>query len=106
MSEILSPKSLNYLARLARIEIDKAEEEKLLRDLQKILDYFEELKNLDTSDLRQGEGDWGSESKNVLRGDEEMGGTDLGKGRESFPRFYHNFLSLPPVFPKENKNEE
>lgn len=96
MSELLSKKSLEHLADLARIEIHAKEEEKLLKDLQNILNYFEELKELDTSGVKDASG--GDRIKNVLRDDKERQNTDRGKGREAFPQFRGNFLRLPPVF--------
>lgn len=98
MSELLSKKSLEHLADLARIEIHAGEEEKLLKDLQNILNYFEELKELDTNGVKNASG--GGQIKNILRDDEERQNTDQGKGREGFPQFRGNFLRLPPVFEK------
>jgi aspartyl-tRNA(Asn)/glutamyl-tRNA(Gln) amidotransferase subunit C len=95
MPEILSQKSLEHLAKLARIEINAREEEKLLKDLQGILNYFEELKNLDMSEA---ENSSGGEVKNSLRQDGETRNTDRGKGREAFPQVRKNFLRVPPVF--------
>lgn len=96
MSELLSKKTLEHLAKLARIEIHAREEEKLLKDLQNILNYFEELKELDTSGVRGETG--GSRLKSAFREDEERQNTDQGKGREAFPQFRKNFLKVPPVF--------
>ncbi len=98
MAEILSKKSLEHLAKLARIEIHAREEEKLLKDLQSILDYFEELKTLDTSAVKGASG--ASREKNVFREDGLRENTDQGKGREAFPQVRKNFLRVPPVFEK------
>jgi aspartyl-tRNA(Asn)/glutamyl-tRNA(Gln) amidotransferase subunit C len=102
MAEILSRKSLEYLAKLARIEIHAREEEKLLRDLQSILNYFEELKSLDTSGLKNQIPK--NAAKNAFREDEERRDTNRGKGREAFPNFRGNFLRIPPVFSQEDEN--
>lgn len=99
MSELLSKKLLEHLAKLARIEIRAREEEKLLKDLQNILNYFEELKGLDTSGVKGATPE--SSAKNVFREDDERENTDQGKGREAFPQFRKNFLRIPPVFDEE-----
>lgn len=96
MPELLSKKSLEHLAKLARIEIRAREEEKLLKDLQNILNYFEELKGLDTSVVRGATPE--SSVKNAFREDGESENTNRGKGREAFPQFRKSFLRIPPVF--------
>jgi aspartyl-tRNA(Asn)/glutamyl-tRNA(Gln) amidotransferase subunit C len=96
MAELLSKKSLKHLAKLARVEIHAREEEKLLKDLQSILNYFEELKGLDTSGVKGATPK--SAAKNAFREDGERQSTDQGKGREAFPQFRKNFLRVPPVF--------
>jgi len=40
MSHLITKKTLEYLAELSRIELKKENEEKLLKDLQKILGLF------------------------------------------------------------------
>ncbi len=99
---MLSPinkKTLEYLAELARIELDPREEEKFLKDLQKILDYFEELKMLDTKDTRLMTDDSGL--KNVFREDEERKNTNHQAGIEAFPEKQDGYLKIPPVFESE-----
>ena len=44
MAALINKKTLEYLAALARLKLKPQEEKKLLKDLQKILDYFEQLK--------------------------------------------------------------
>ncbi len=44
MASPIDKKTLEHLAELARIKLDGRQEEKLLHDLGKILDHFEELK--------------------------------------------------------------
>ncbi len=92
----LNKKSLEHLAELARLEFEPHEEEKLLRDLQRILDYFEELKTLDTSGIEPMSG--GTSLKNVFREDEERQNTDQGEGIDAFPETREGFLEIPPVF--------
>jgi len=96
MSLLINKKTLDYLAKLARIELEQKEEEKLLKDLEKILNYFEELKTLDTKDVAPMTG--GTLLKNIFREDEERINTNKGVGSEAFPEAQKGFLKIPPVF--------
>lgn len=92
----ISKETLKYLANLARIELDPREEEKLLRDLQNILNHVSELQKADTSGVEPMNG--GTELMNVFREDGERHDTNLGAGPEQFPNTEKGFLKIPPVF--------
>lgn len=99
MEKGLTKSHLEHLAKLARIDIEKKKEEKLLRDLQKIIDYFEELKTLDTKSSGPAAGSTGL--INVARpdiADDELS----GRGRQLFPEEEEDYLKVPEVF--ENKD--
>ena len=96
MSEI-TKKELHHLAALARIELHSHEEEKLLKDLEKILAHFEELKALDTEHVAPIAG--GTELKSVVR---EDGATTRSlpadPAVDAFPEKEGRYLKIPPVF--------
>lgn len=96
MSSSIDKKTIEYLAELSRIKLEPNEEEKILKDLQKILGHFEELKSLDTSGVETMNG--GTEIKNALREDGERADTNKGQGAKSFPETKDGFLGVPPVF--------
>jgi len=96
MPSLINKKTLEHLAKLARIELDAREEEKLLGDLQNILNYFKELQELDTTNVAPMAG--GTELKNVFREDTEREGTNRGAGAEQFPEKHDGYLKIPPVF--------
>lgn len=96
MASPINKKTLRHLADLSRFELEGREEERLLKDLQKIVAYFEELKSLDTSGVEPMTG--GTELKNVFRGDEERRDTNIGVGAGDFPEEERGFLKIPPVF--------
>ena len=96
MSHPIDKKALEHLARLARIELNPGEEEKLLKDLGSILGHFKELEALDTSDVAPLTG--GSDLKNVFREDGERENTSQKAGVEQFPETHEGFLKIPPVF--------
>lgn len=100
----INKQELERLAKLARIELDPNEEEKLLRDLGNILDHFKELQELDTTDVPPMTG--GTDLANVLREDgvddlKTNGGrenTNRGAGVDAFPESKDGYLKVPPVF--------
>jgi len=105
MSSAITKHELEHLAKLARIELDPHEEEKLLKDLSNILEYFKELQALDTSAVAPMTG--GTDLRNVFREDgsgenaaEDDGteNTNRGAGVEAFPESKKGFLKIPPVF--------
>ena len=96
MASPINKQTLEHLAKLARIELRESEEEKLLADLSKILGYFNELQDLDTSRVTPLTG--GADLKNVFREDDERENTWRGNGAESFPQKENGFLKIPPVF--------
>lgn len=99
MSKPIDKKTLEYLAGLARIELDKKSEDKLLKDLQKILDYFEELKEIDTENVEPMTGG-NIFTENVFR--EDIQNLKLkaknSKLIEAFPEEKDGFLKVPAVF--------
>ena len=99
MAEI-TKKSLEHLAGLARIELHKHEEEKILADLEKILGHFKELEEVNTENILPMSG--GTEFKNVMREDEIRENRLKGdKTVESFPEKEKGYLKVPPVFSAE-----
>ena len=114
MSSTIGKRELEHLAKLARIELDPNEEEKLLRDLGAILEYFNELQKLDTSAVAPMTG--GTDLRNIFRedglvdindidsprsGSNDSTGrenTNQGAGVEAFPESKDGYLKVPPVF--------
>jgi aspartyl-tRNA(Asn)/glutamyl-tRNA(Gln) amidotransferase subunit C len=87
---------IDHLAQLARLELYQEEKERFAKDLGSILNYFQELKDLDTSNVTPMNG--GTFLKNILRDDEERLSTLRGQGKEQFPETEGEYLKVPPVF--------
>ncbi len=96
MPSPIDKKTLEHLAKLARIELGPEEEEKLLKDRGCILGHFGEFQKLDTSKITPLMGR--SELKNVFREDEVGKSTNQKAGVEQFPETHNGFLKIPPVF--------
>jgi aspartyl-tRNA(Asn)/glutamyl-tRNA(Gln) amidotransferase subunit C len=93
---MLTKKDLEHLASLARIELKKGEEERLLSDLEKILGHFEELKEIDTENVPPMSG--GTFEKNILRANGEGRALPRDGAISDFPESKNGFLKIPPVF--------
>jgi aspartyl-tRNA(Asn)/glutamyl-tRNA(Gln) amidotransferase subunit C len=96
MSSTIDKETIEHLAKLARVELDEGEKEKLLKDLGNILEHFKELEELDTTNVVPMTG--GTDLKNVFRDDTERENTDRGAGVEAFPKSKDGFLEVPAVF--------
>ncbi len=98
MKKLITKEILARTAELARFVLSEKEEEKMLGELEKILEHFEELKKLDVENVEAMAG--GTEEKNVFRGDEaEKNGERENDGVvAAFPENERNFLKVPPVF--------
>ena len=95
----INDKTLDHLFALARIdpEKDAAKRQKIITDLGAILNHFEELNEVDTSDTKPLAG--GSLLANVSREDEPWNldqNTDLLIGQ--FSESENGYLKTPPVF--------
>lgn len=87
---------LEHLAGLARIELHKNAEGKLLKDLEEILNYFEELKKAPVGDVAPAVG--GTSSVNVWREDIPENRIPNERALSEFPEKSKGFLKVPPVF--------
>lgn len=95
-------KDVEYIARLARIELTQAEREKFGPELSAILDFVAKLEEVDTSGVGPFTG--GTELENVMREDvvREAGswkpGADLV---EAAPRKREGYVEVKAVFERE-----
>jgi aspartyl-tRNA(Asn)/glutamyl-tRNA(Gln) amidotransferase subunit C len=93
---LIDKKTIENLAELARLELSKKERDSLLKDLEKILSHFEELKEIDTEGVPPMSG--GTLEKNVLREDGEGRVLPRERAISDFPEEEKGFLRVPPVF--------
>jgi aspartyl-tRNA(Asn)/glutamyl-tRNA(Gln) amidotransferase subunit C len=92
----IGKKELKHLAELSRIELHEHEEEKIGKDLEKILKHFEELKEIPTEGVPPLTG--GTLLKNIARADGEGSALSGVPAVEAFPEAEKGFLKVPPVF--------
>ena len=96
MPSPITKATIAHLANLTRLRLAPAEEERLLHDLQKILEHFEELSAVETTGVPPMTG--GTAERNVFRDDAERENTNRGAGKESFPETEDGYLKIPGVF--------
>jgi len=88
---------INYLLELARMELSSQEKEKIVLDLEKILDYIKQLQEVDTAGVEPMTG--GSLLENICREDEEKQKQDLSEElKKSAPSLKNNYFKIPPIF--------
>lgn len=93
----LHKKDVEHLASLARLELSLHEAEMLTKDLEKILDHFEELKEVITDGVLPLTG--GTGLNNIAREDTAEVNDDTGLGKDQFPSANDDgFLKIPAVF--------
>ncbi len=90
--------NIEKFAKLARIKLSKKEEERIGKELSDVLDYFEELEELNTDKAPLVIG--GASLVNVFRED-EIPQERLNPSTESFPEKEKGYLKVPKVFSAE-----
>lgn len=96
---MITKKQLEYLAELAKIELDEKEVDKLLKDIQKILDYVNEIQNLDLNEFEPMIG--GAVQSLFLREDTKKVSNEIRqKIIEQFPEKLKNYLKVPRIIKK------
>lgn len=98
MASPIDKKLLTHFAELSRIMLSPDEERRLLKDGQKIVEYFENLQSLDTSNIKPMAG--GTTRMNALRDDEASIPVEADDPKKLFPEEREGFLKIPPVFDK------
>lgn len=105
MDNEIDKKTLEYLEGLSRVKVDesKMSSEKLLKDLKNILNYFEELKKLDTTNVETLS--HGLALSTILQEDIAGVHANLSKHEallSALSAREGDFLKIPPVFKKKD----
>ncbi|UYZ59237.1 Asp-tRNA(Asn)/Glu-tRNA(Gln) amidotransferase subunit GatC [Hymenobacter latericus] len=87
--------TLRQLAHLARLEFDESNEQQMLNDLNKILDWVEQLRGLDTAAVEPLV--HLSHEINVLRPDEPQNTISHAEGLLNAPRKDSDYFRVPKV---------
>ena len=101
MAAPINKNTLKQLAELARLKLTTKESDEHLKDLKKILKYFEELQEVDTEGVEPMNG--GTLLKNIFRDDsinleqKAQSVDDTGRIIESFPETDKGYLKVPNI---------
>lgn len=87
--------TLRQLAHLSRLELDESKEQQMLGDLNKILDWVDQLGQLDTTDVEPLI--HLSHEINVLRPDEAHNSVSHQDGLRNAPRKDSDYFRVPKV---------
>jgi aspartyl-tRNA(Asn)/glutamyl-tRNA(Gln) amidotransferase subunit C len=87
--------TLRQLAHLSRLELDETKEQQMLGDLNKILDWVDQLRQLDTAEVEPLV--HLSQEINVLRPDEAHNTVSHQDGLRNAPRKDSDYFRVPKV---------
>lgn len=87
--------TLRQIAHLSRLELDPAKEPQILGDLNKILDWVDQLRQLDTTSVEPLI--HLSHEINVLRPDEAHNSVSHAEGLSNAPRKDSDYFRVPKV---------
>lgn len=97
MENKFDKEKIKHLSNLARIELKEEEAENLAKDIGQVLDYINELEELDTKDVEPMAG--GVIHDNSWREDNDREKPlPKEKSVQLFPEEKDGFLKVPPVF--------
>lgn len=86
---------IEHIAKLARIELSQEEIDGYAGDLDKILNYFKELQEVNTENVLPMFG--GTDLENVFRGDDDAEVGDSSALQKAFPKDKDGYLSVPKI---------
>jgi len=95
---MISKEEVQHIAKLARLGITKKEEEKFARELSKILDYIEKLKEVDISNIEPTS--HSIEMENVIRSNIEKSKIKNQKSKillDLAPETKNGYLKTKPI---------
>ncbi|MFQ5453547.1 MAG: Asp-tRNA(Asn)/Glu-tRNA(Gln) amidotransferase subunit GatC [Candidatus Zixiibacteriota bacterium] len=91
----ISNEQVKYIAKLAKLNLTPNETEKYTSDLAVIVDYFEQLKNVDTENIEiQNQS---SKEGNIFREDKIISSLEQEKALKNAPETDGEFFLVPKV---------
>ncbi|HOJ30703.1 MAG TPA: Asp-tRNA(Asn)/Glu-tRNA(Gln) amidotransferase subunit GatC [bacterium] len=88
-------KTVDYLAKLARIKIEDGEMEKIILDLKNILDYISQLNQLNTENIQPA--NHVLSFTNVCRKDETKSSLSVDQVMKNAPEKIDNLFRVPKI---------
>jgi aspartyl-tRNA(Asn)/glutamyl-tRNA(Gln) amidotransferase subunit C len=98
MSGKITRKQVNHIAKLANIQLTKSEIKKYQQQLSKVLDYVEQLNEVDTVDVKPTAQVTGS--VNRMRSDEQKENLSAKEALDQAPATYLNYFLIKAILEK------
>lgn len=96
----ITEETVEYLAKLSRMDLDGSEKKKLAGDLEEILNHFGELNEVDTANVEPMTG--GTAQRNIFREDDADTRKEINGSAQdiidAFPEKARGYLKVPAVF--------
>ncbi len=95
MEQKIDEKLINHLAHLSRLELSSSEKEGLIKDLNRILHYIDQLNQLDTSNAEPLV--YMSPNQNILRNDEINETLKKEDALSNAPKKDSDYIRVPKI---------
>jgi aspartyl-tRNA(Asn)/glutamyl-tRNA(Gln) amidotransferase subunit C len=92
---VITQQNLEKLAQLSRLSIEHQDKEKLLNDLNRILDWMQELQEIDTTDILPLT--HLTSEINQFREDEVRNMLDIEKALQNAPKKDNSYIRVPKI---------
>ena len=96
MANIITDETIEYVGILAKLELNEAEREAAKKDMARMLDYIDKLKELDTDHVEPMSHVF--PLQNVFREDEVINGDESEKILSNAPEEQDNMFVVPKTF--------
>lgn len=96
---MISPQDVEHIAKLARLKLSAEEKKKMEKELSRILDFVEQLNEVDTKDVKPLTG--GTELKDAMRPDGQLSQDLLNESAQllqAAPEKEGNWVKVKEVF--------
>jgi len=96
MANVIDDETIEYIGILAKLELSKEEREQAKKDMGRMLDYIDQLSELDTHDVEPMSHVF--PMQNVFREDVVTNGDESEKTLKNAPEQKDNMFVVPPTF--------
>lgn len=96
MANTISDETIEYVGILAKLELTGEEREQAKKDMSRMLDYIDRLKELDTSEVEPMSHVF--PVQNVFREDDVTNGDESGRTLQNAPSEKDNMFVVPKTF--------
>jgi len=94
---MVSRENIEHIAKLARLDFSDEEYEKLTHDMNNVLGYIDQLKELDVSAVEPLENINEQQEKNVFREDKSVASLPVEEALKNAPKAADGYFLVPKV---------